>query len=272
MIARAEHTATQIQFDGIAEQTAQALAEQLQGITDARKSVTLGLQMLEQYHDEINKTLLQGLHDVGFRAAAHYNQILDLGLTEDALHARVISHIERQFKEPYHGANLGDRLYMNKIGSTTKFTKASNTGAELSTRQQNLVRHFAHPYPYGAQVNRDKRILLAQAVFLEHSLAKDLGQEAGVQFVAWTLSHQHSKPDICDHLAAQITPKVAQALKEAKIKLDPKGVYFIGETPNLPHPNCRCTLRYVKDQKLTPSTAKRSAAALRKLWNIIRRR
>ena len=270
MIAKAEHTAAQIDLQGIAEQQERLLATELIGVTGRQNALKVGFRLLKQYHDQVDTAIVEGLQSVGVRSAVHYNAVLGLDYSEAELRDLVQTHLNRQLTEPYHGANLADRLYRGRVMSRARMTKAAHIGVEEETRKANIARHFVHKYPFGAQVNFDKRILLAQSVLLEHEIAKDLAEKADVKLAVWTLSKKHSVRDACDTLAEAVDKDVEAFMKKNNIDIDAAGVYFMQDVPHPPHPNCRCTLQFVHKKKVTSGSPFRSAIALQKLWKRIK--
>ena len=269
MISKAEHQIAQNKLLNLAETVTASLTQAIAEVTSKDHAFTLAKVYIEHYHTQGEVEILNGLRQVGRRAAEHYNQVLTLGLEGEELEALVEDLLREQLVNPYHGANLEQRLFRTKMISMQRLRKASVTGSGLETRKANLTRHLLHKYPYGAQLSVDKRVLLAQAVYLEHEIAKNLAKKAEVRYAVWTLSHQHSTPDICDHLARQVDPSIKEAL--ANTAISPEGVYTLKNLPALPHPNCRCTLRFIHEGSVTPKTSQRTKEAFNWLRRILQK-
>lgn len=266
MISKGEHAAAHVDLSELANQYSVKTEEALKGLDTDLASLRAAKNLADEYHAKAKNLTLESLHTIGLNTASHYNKVLELHKDPAELDELVKNLISQQMSEPYHGANLADRLKMNRVQGMVRLTKSSKTGADIITRHRNLVRYFAQPYPHGAQVSYDTRILTGQAVLLEHQIAKSLGVEASKDFVVWTLSGKHSKRDLCDELAEAVDKSVEKALQAADINIPSDGVYFLNQVPNPPHPNCQCTLRFIAGGKVDTSTPTRPLATLRKLW------
>jgi hypothetical protein len=268
MISKAEHAIAQRRLQNLAEDTTTGLKADLDLLSSPSKALNLATKHIETYHAAQENLILRELRSIGDTAAAHYNSVLKLGLSDKELASLVEGCIEDQLSNPYHGVNLQQRFHRTKILSLSRLKKASITGAGTETRKTNMARHLTSTYPYGAQVNIDKRTLLAQSVYLEHEIGKKLAEKADARYVVWLLSEQHSTPDICDTLANAVNKDIEARF--AGLSISPRGVYLLKDVPNLPHPNCRCTLGFIQDGELTPRPT-RSKTALGWLRGLLKK-
>lgn len=265
MITRTEYSEANSNLQQLATRFETAAANQLVKQTNLTDSIETVRKLSALYHGEYEELLSSSLAKAGVTAAAHYNTSLAAGLSTSELSELVKEQILRQDVERYYGATLSERVSASKLMQETRIKKSAQVGASLETRQKNLSRVFNKPYPFGAQVNLDQRILLGQLVKLEHDIGLAIAKKTDIRVVKWTLSHKHTKKDICDALATDVDPKVVKWLNDNQIKISAKGLYFIEKVPNPPHPNCQCHLQMLKDKELRGGRIRRTLRRLREL-------
>lgn len=265
MITKPEYVAGSQQVLKVAQEQEAALEAALKGTSTINDSIKQARLQAEIYHRIVESTIHSTLLDVGETAVQHYSKVLDLPLTEAEQSEIVSKLVGDQYEKTYYNATLEQRLSNSRYMNNLRIKRSAYVGKTLSTRQTNLARIFRHPYPFGAQVHLDNRILLGQSVKLEHDIATFLCELAEVEFIKWTLSSTHPKPDICDDYASYLDKRVSRALKDRDIWVDPKGIYFRDEVPTIPHPNCQCSLIPLNKGQLTPTTAERLKEKLRDL-------
>lgn len=272
MIAKAEYlgyAASLLEMGQGKETQTRALLLSAQSITEA---VKVGQDMLVDYHAGFEDLLSTSLADTGVTAVDHYDKQLNLHLTGAEKNEIVAEAIQKQVHIPFYGQTLDERLQYSRMTAQTRLYRSSVVGAKLDTRKENIARMFVQPYPYGAAVTHDTRILLSQSVQLEHDIAKAMAEEANVTIVKWTLSHQHKKRDICDDYAEVVDKAVKTYLRNREIRVDPKGCYFLNEVPLPPHPNCQCSLSMLHNGSFTSTVVRRALEKLVELLGKFRKR
>lgn len=272
MIARAEFLEASKKLTALASSYETRTSERLDEITTLDRAIKATRQLAKGYHTDYRTLLSNSLVQTGVTTADHYNNVLNAGLSQKELNKIIEEQIVKQSKQKYYGATLDQRLAASRLMNETRIRKSAYVGATLDTRKLNLSRIFTNSYPFGAQVNLDQRILLGQMVKLEHDLALVIAEKADIKVVKWTLSHRHKKRDICDTYAEAVDKDVVKYLRKEKIKADPKGLYFIKNVPEPPHPNCQCHLTMLDGKKLAGGKVRRTLRRARQLLgNLLQR-
>jgi len=81
-----------------------------------------------------------------------------------------------------------------------------------------------------------------------HSATLDIVKDLGVQLAYWRLSASHKNyggSEICEVLASNTGAGVADALNSSTSNLDRSGLYLADAFPEVPHPNCMCSIEPV---------------------------
>ena len=212
----------------------------LTSTTSPYKAVQIAHKVANRYSSEYTPLVFDRLRDIGTNAVQYYAPEYD----ELAVEAEVSNAMDELVHTKYYGLTLPQRLKQSHLNLRSIIKRSSVVGKDSSTRIQNISKAWLDPVPFGAQVNWDKRLFLAEAVRLEHVVAKSIAYKKALRLMKWNLSGYHSKDDVCNKLATAVQPKVARFIKSHKFDLDPTGVYFLDATPPIPHPNCQCTLDF----------------------------
>lgn len=208
---------------------------------------------VNDYHRELVPAVYSNLRRIGMNAVNFYGP----ELTDREKEQEVNAALDTMTHSKYYGLTLPERLKQSNVQLHRNLSRSAVTGAKQETRLNNITRVFTEKYPYGAHMHWDTRLFLAEAVRLEHEVAKRLAYRREITFVRWTMSHTHEVTDICDELSQAIDPAVATELAGLGITVSPAGVYFVDQIPSIPHPNCQCVLKYVtgKPVKTPPVSA-----------------
>lgn len=265
MVTRPEYTAARKDLHQLGRAYEDKLASQLSRIPGIAEATSVASKSLASYHDEFEDLLSTALAKTAVASASHYNKALNADLTDAELAEIAQQQIMRQTAEKYYGATLNQRLKASRLMGASRLKKSSNVGASLDTRKTNLTRIFTKSYPFGSQVSFDERLLLGQVVKLEHDVGLAIAKKSGVDVVKWTLSHKHTKKDICDEYATRIDKKVVAYLKKNKIRVSAKGMYLIDDTPEPPHPNCQCHLQMLDGKTVKGGTVRRTLRRMKEL-------
>jgi hypothetical protein len=270
LITRPEHSEADQLLEKLAKRHQSALTLQLAEATTLKDSIKITQASAAAYHAEYEELLSTSLARTANAAVSHYVDALGSDLSEAQTNKLVKEQLLKQATEPYHGATLDKRLAGSRLLNARRIQKSAYVGATLDTRKKNLARIFFSSYPFGAQINLDRRILLGQQIKLEHDIALAVAGKANTRIVKWTLAHRHLKKDICDSYAENVDKEVAKWLKQKKITIPPAGLYFIEDVPEPPHPNCQCHLHMLKDKKLTGSAVTRVLGRIQELLGNLR--
>lgn len=265
MISQPEYLANSAQLQTIAEHHRDELINKLRGVSDVGTGINVTNAQAALYHSDFEDVLSTALAQTGNTTVDHYDRVLKLNLPDEAKHEIVAEQIMRQTTDLYYGATLDQRLAGSRRMNAIRIRKSATVGRTLETKLANLSRIFVDPYPHGAQVAVDQRLMLGQLVKLEHDLASRMAGIAEIRVVKWSLSHRHKRKDICDDYAEAIDKAVAAYMRNRGITASPKGCYFIDEVPEPPHPNCQCSLRMLHDGTFTTTVVERAVEFIKDL-------
>lgn len=217
------------------------LREQILRETSLYRAVKKAGTIGNDYHGEIYTTVFKRLRDIGENAVSYYAPELDAATQTQAVDLALDEIVHSK----YYGLTLPQRLRQSRLNLQLSIRRSAAVGAKHDTRLLNVTRVLTDSYPFGAQQSWDTRLFLAEAVRMEHIIAKNIASRKAYKLVRWTLSHSHARPDVCDKLAEAVDDHVVAYLKHETIDVDPTGVYFLEHSPPIPHPNCQCVLKYV---------------------------
>lgn len=265
MITRPEFVEASAQLRALATRIEDEITAKLAGTKSLADSIKITRDLARVYHLDYEDLLATTLARTGTATAAHYNEALSTNIEPERLLGLVQEQIVKQSNEKYYGATLDQRLQHSRFVNEQRIQKSAQVGASLDTRQQNLSRILLNPYPFGAQINVDQRLMLGQLIKLEHDIALAIAKEANVKIVKWTLSHKHKKRDICDEYAARVSKDVVKWLKENNIRISAEGLYMVKNAPEPPHPNCQCHLQMLDGKKLRGGIIARTVRRIREL-------
>lgn len=265
MITRPEYAANSQELLALAHRYEDEMASRLANVTDLQQAISIAHGVANRYHAAFEDLLSTALAQTGNAAVDHYDTLLGTQLSNAEKQEIVAQAIMLQNEQRYYGATLGERLTGSRLMNAQRIQRSSLVGKGIETRKLNLVRIFLNPYPFGAQVNVDRRILLSQSLKLEHDIALAVARRANVRIMKWNLSHRHKVKDVCDDYAEHVDKAVVKYLKDNGIKVDPKGLYFIQNVPLPPHPNCQCYLTMLHNGRLTPTLGQRALNKLKEL-------
>lgn len=275
MVTKPEFTAASLEAIAAAKTVEQELLYALEGATSITKALDVAKSYGVSYYEGFDDLMDQTLKDAALSSSNYYNKHYALGLSDDELRDYSYQLIDDLKNEKYHGLNHKQRKTLLQLALNKRFAKSSSVGLTIDQKLKNISRALTKPYPFGAQVNLDRRFLLSEVVRVEHKIARDLAARAGIPLIRWNLSGGHSQVDICDEYAGAVSKDVIIFLQEnGREDEDPRGLYFIDEVPSIPHPNCQCELSGVgiKETFLSRPQTRRSIQKVMELMQKILRK
>lgn len=252
MLSKPEVVANQKDLFELAREKGDELQERIRSVDDVHLAMKLAEEVASDYYVGAHQQILGGLEEVGTNAAEHYVRELNLNLSPEEVNGLVRKLIDSNRNEEYYGATLDQRMDYNYRRLRVSLKQASTVYRKTELRAQSMGNVFVERGPFGNHVSKDNRVLLSESTRLEHQIARELAQRAGLRYVKWTVSDTHKVEDICDELV---------------------GVYPIEACPLPPHPNCQCTLQILlSDEEATTTITQRSIDAIRNLIKRLRPR
>ena len=242
MLSQAIYQNTRRDIKDLATKYTAELREKVNATTHVQLALRQAFQTATSYHSELVPLVYKRLQEVGMNAAAFYGP----DLTTREQEQEVSAALDTLTHSRYYGLTLPQRLAQSHHQLKYNMRRSAVTGAKQETRLLNITRVFNEVYPYGAHQSWDTRLFLAEAVRLEHEMAKRLGSRQNISLVRWTVSHNHSQEDICDQLSLAVDPLVQTYIEFNHLKVDPVGVYFLEDIPHIPHPNCQCVIKFIR--------------------------
>jgi hypothetical protein len=240
----------------------------IQSIKAVQPALKHAFKVANQYHSQLVPLVYSRLDEVGLNAVNFYAP----EWSEDQKRAEVNQALDALTHNRYYGQTLPERLGASNKQLRMSIRKSAVTGAKPETRMLNITRVFTSPYPHGAHETWDSRLFLAEAVRMEHEIAVSIAGRKKQMLIRWETSHIHTALDVCDVLANAVDPKVAKAYPA----IDPTGVYFVYNTPRVPHPNCQCVVKYVQIAPvklvITPEQPAKKALIRRIIDSIFKRK
>lgn len=259
MLGLAEYVAVSASLKDLAQSIEQKTTVQLSDVQNKQTAIAITRQLADEYQDEYEKLLYDGLLEVADTTATYHTKRLGSSLNPVEIAKKVLG---LQLGEDYFGLSLAKRLFINH----RRLVRNINNSAQVGIDKLSDV--YTKTVPFGSQYNIDRRVLLGYMVKVEQEVAKEIARQEGRALIRWTLSHRHRQTDICDDIATNIDPKVVEYLRENNIDADPRGLYFVDDLPNPPHPNCQCEHHIFAPDVGKPTRIRRTAQKLR---NIVRR-
>lgn len=245
MLGRSIYESTKRDIQDHANTFTAQLREQLAEETSLYRAVQSANSTAIRYHQQLTNTVFNRLREVGNNAIDYYAPELDALGKEQAVGLAMDELVHSK----YYGLTLPQRLRQSHLQLRSNIKRSSVVGVKLETRLENVTRVFNYTYPFGAQKSWDTRLFLAEAVRIEHVIAKNIAIRKSLKLMRWTLSAVHPEPDICDRYANAVDPAVDAFIQKNKFDIDTHGVYFLENVPKIPHPNCQCVIRYVNESR-----------------------
>lgn len=261
MLALAEYVAQGAELQTLGTQYDTAIKTYLNG--KDREKLTPGeiKEFVKQYTDEYRAFIQASMTEVAETAIGHYEDQLGVKFDEH-FPTDVVSDV---FSERYYGATLDERLVVQARQLERRLAQANTLSMATQT--------FTNPSYGGSQTVADRRLLLGMLAKIENEAARQVAHRSDIKLIRWTTSHRHKQPDICDDLASAIDKRVVAYLNENNFKEDPKGLYFVDDLAEPPHPNCQCEYSMViPNVKRTETLVKRAANKVRSILKRIRRK
>lgn len=222
---------------------------------DQKSAIKLARDMANDYYEEVDTVIQEGLTEVGVNVAGALDLDTDEQYVEDI--------VKLSLAQKYFGLTYRARQTVNRVRLMRKITQTAAGGKDK------LAGIYTERYPYGAQVNTDIRTFQGYTIKLEQDLVKEAATKQDVPFVQWRLSPKHAKECMCDVLANNIDKEVQEFVIEHNLDLELEGLYFRDKLPRPPHPNCQCDFGLVEAQGAKRlGKVKRTA---RKIRNLVRR-
>lgn len=263
MLGLAEYVSASAELLQIAKNTETKTAKRLVDVKNKQTAIAITRKLSNEYQEEYEQLLARTLADVSDNAVGYYGKKLNVPESKYSGVAKRITAL--QYEDEYFGLTLARRLLINKRRLQRNITASAQIGIDK------LQDVYTKAYPFGAQVNTDRRLMLSYAVRIENEVAKEMAKRADIPLIRWTLARRHRQTDICDDLANNVDKAVVAYLQEHKIKENPKGLYFADQLPQPPHPNCQCEFGMVsRDKSLRPGPVKRAAQKIKQLIKRLR--
>lgn len=216
----------------LGEQADGTIAQAIEGLS-VTEAIKVAKEITQEYQQDLKEIINDSLVEAAEASSSYYGG----ALAGEAL----LDVIDKSKKEKYYGLTLAARLAVNHVRLKRNIDKAAAVDVK------HLGGIYTKPYPFGAQVNTDMRVLQATAHKLEQDIALHYAKEQNVK-LRWKTSAGHNKPDICDDLV---------------------GEYTAATLPRPPHPFCRCEFELVQDSEVPRE--RRFARTIEKLSSLIRR-
>lgn len=218
--------------------------------TTRRQRIALANKYGDVYHTQYRDLLYTGLNDVAINAVDYYADELAIDIDRQLVANRVV---DRQYRTKYYAATLAARLVLHK----RRIPRFNEKG--VSFQQQALT---------------DQRLFLGTATKVEQDIAKELAAEAGIKLIKWTLSHRHTRTDVCDDYASYVSKRAVKFIDDHSLNINPKGVYLVDELPRPPHPNCQCEYGLMQSSggATTSGLIRRTRNKIKRLLRAIRRK
>lgn len=272
MLSLAEYVAATADLIAIGAKYEGIILDGVQGETSKLKAVAFVRSLVPEYQKEYRQLLDETLTDAARTAVNHYANNLGLDLDEEQLSKEIV---QQQYTDKFYGASLNQRLRINQGVLTRRIVQTASAAYALpkDPKPELLATIFTKPVPFGAQVPVDRRVMQGTLAKIENDVARRMAELAKVRLIRWTLSHRHTKPDICDDLAKSVNPSAVRYMKEAGIRENPRGLFLAEELPEPPHPNCQCEYSMVIAGKtIQVGRVKRTLSKIRSLLSRLRKR
>jgi hypothetical protein len=253
MLGLAEYVVASKELQGIAAAIEAETAKQIEGLSD-QAAIKAALKLGKNYQTQYEVLLRLSLHEIAQNTAAHYEKQLKIKIPEEKMEALVADH----YAEKYYGASLTTRLIFNQQVLKRRIAQSGTVGPQY------LTDVYTQRVPFGSQVATDQRVLLSSIVKMEQDVARLAADQTEHKLVRWVLSRKHTQTDICDDLSRAVDDSVVEYLNEKRLRIEPKGLYFVDNLPVPPHPNCRCEFNIVGAEK-EPNLLERAAKKVRQL-------